>query len=106
MHVSRVLLQLHENQIILLDLRHQAAQIKIARYPRFSRVEQRPPRCTTHWDRTLQAASVVAADIHFAASQSSNESVGQLYKELVVAGEDQWKSNFAEMGVGTVRREF
>lgn len=50
----------------------------------------------------------VEVDTHSVASQSSDESVDQLYKEPVAAAEDQRKGNvdFAEMGVGTVRRAF
>lgn len=50
----------------------------------------------------------VEVDTHSAASQFSNESVDPLYKELVATAADQWRSNvdFAEMGVGTARREF
>lgn len=46
-------------------------------------------------------------DTHSAALQFSDESVDPLYKELVAAAEVQWSNvDFAEMGVGTVKREF
>lgn len=49
----------------------------------------------------------VEADTHSVASQSSDESIARLYKELVVVAEDQQSNvDFAEMGVGMVRRAF
>lgn len=97
-----------ESQIILLGPQHRVARIKIARYPHSFRAEQHPPHCTGHWGRILPAVCVVEADTHSAALQSSDGSVDLLYKELMVIGEDQWRSSvdFVETGVGTVRREF
>lgn len=102
-----LLQQLRKSPIILLGPQYRVARIKIVQYPHSFRAEQRLPHYTRHWDQTPQVVDVVAGDTHFAASQSLDELVDPLYKELVTIAAVQWRNSadFAETGVGTVRRE-